>query len=143
MATVLDQVDRPAANILAKNAAVAAGADEAVFVDSSVVTECSASNLFAVISGKLVTHPVGSRVLPGITRALLLDCAAKLNIEVDERSFVEEEAIRAAELFISSTTREISWVARWNERYIGQARCGPITIALHHELCKKVRADTN
>jgi len=130
-------------NILAKNAAVAAGADEAVFVDSSVVTECSASNLFAVISGKLVTHPVGSRVLPGITRALLLDCAAKLNIEVDERSFVEEEAIRAAELFISSTTREISWVARWNERYIGQARCGPITIALHHELCKKVRADTN
>ena len=129
-------------NILAKNAAAAAGADEAVFVDSGIVTECSASNLFAIIGGKLLTHPVGSRVLPGITRALLLDCAAKLNIEVDERSFVEEEATRAAELFISSTTREISWVARWNERYIGQARCGPMTIALHHELCKKVRAET-
>ncbi|HSU67631.1 MAG TPA: D-amino acid aminotransferase [Tepidisphaeraceae bacterium] len=125
-------------NVLAKNKAVAAGADEAVFIDNGIVTECSASNLFAVIGGKLVTHPVGSKVLPGITRAVLLDCAATLNIPVDERGFVEEEAIRASELFITSTTREVSWVARWNDRYIGQARCGPITLSLHKALRQKV-----
>lgn len=129
-------------NILAKNEAAKAGADEAVFVDAGMVTECSASNLFAIIAGKLVTHPVGSKVLPGITRALILDCATALKIDVDERAYLEEEATRAAELFISSTTREISWVARWNDRYIGQARCGQITAALHHELCKRVRAGT-
>ena len=129
-------------NVLAKNKAVAAGADEAVFVDGGVITECSASNLFAVIGGKLVTHPVGSKVLPGITRAVLLDCAAALNITVDERGFVEEEAMRAAELFITSTTREVSWVARWNDRYIGQARCGPITQSLHRELAKRVLSET-
>jgi D-alanine transaminase len=129
-------------NVLAKNQAVAAGADEAVFIDSGLVTECSASNLFAVIGGKLVTHPVGSKVLPGITRAVLLDCAAALNVEVDERAFVEEEAVRASELFITSTTREVSWVARWNDRYIGQARCGPLTLALHKELRRRVIAET-
>jgi D-alanine transaminase len=129
-------------NVLAKNRAVASGADEAVFIDNGVVTECSASNLFAVLSGKLVTHPVGSKVLPGITRQILLDCAVALNIPVDEREFMEEEALRATELFITSTTREISWVARWNERYIGQARCGPVTAALHRALCKKVLEQT-
>ena len=130
-------------NVLAKNQAIAAGADEAVFIDDGVVTECASSNLFAVIGGKLVTHPVGSKVLPGITRAVLLDCASGLGITVDERSFVEEEALRASELFISSTTREVSWVARWNDRYIGQARCGPVTLALHRALCKRVLEQTS
>jgi len=129
-------------NVLAKNQAISAGADEAVFIDDGVVTECSVSNLFAVIGGKLLTHPVGSKVLPGITRAVLLDCAASLGITVDERSFVEEEALRASELFITSTTREVSWVARWNDRYIGQARCGPVTLALHRALCKRVLEET-
>ena len=129
-------------NVLAKNQAIAAGADEAVFIEDGIVTECAASNLFAVMGGKLVTHPVGSKVLPGITRAILLDYAASLGITVDERGFVEEEAIRASELFITSTTREVSWVARWNDRYIGQARCGPITLALHRQLCKRVLDET-
>jgi D-alanine transaminase len=129
-------------NVLAKNKAVAAGADEAIFIDSGVVTEGSSTNIFAAIGGKLVTHPVGSKVLPGITRAILLDCATAIGIEVDERGFVEEEAVRASELFITSTTREVSWVARWNDRYIGQARCGAVTLALHRELCKRIRQET-
>lgn len=125
-------------NILAKNKAARAGADEAVFIDGGIVTECSATNIFAIINNKLVTHPVGSKVLPGITRAVLLDCAAEMNITVEERGFFEEEALRASELFITSTTREISWVARWNERYIGQGRCGPMTLALHKALRKRI-----
>ena len=129
-------------NILAKNDATAAGFDEAVFVENGVVTECSSSNIFAVIGGKLVTHPVGSKVLPGITRAVLLEQAGALGIEVDERLFTDEEAVRASELFITSTTREVSWVARWNDRYIGQGRCGPVTLALHRALCKKVLEET-
>jgi len=129
-------------NVLAKNKAVAAGADEAVFIDNGIVTECSASNLFAVIGGKLVTHPVGSKVLPGITRAVLFDCAAELGITVEERGYTEEEALRASELFITSTTRELSWVARWNDRYIGQGRCGEVTTALHRAFVKRVMAET-
>jgi D-alanine transaminase len=130
------------ANVLAKNEAVSQGFDEAAFVENGIVTECSTCNLFAVINGRLVTHPVGSKVLPGITRAVLLSCAAELGIEVDERPLREEEAIRAQELFITSTTREITWVARWNDKYIGQARCGPVTLKLHRALQERVRRET-
>lgn len=118
-------------NVLAKNAAIAAGADEAVFVEDGILSECSASNLFAVIGGALVTHPVGPKVLPGITRAVLLDIARKLEIPVQERAMRQDEARAADELFITSTTREISWVARWNDHPAGGDRCGPITLRLH------------
>ena len=130
------------ANVLAKNAAVAAGFDEAAFVDGGFVTECSASNLFAVIGDKLVTPPVGTKVLPGITRAVVLELAAELGIEVDERAIREDEAPRADELFVTSTTREVAWVSRWNDIYIGAGRCGRVTAALHRAFRDRVRADT-
>ena len=128
-------------NVLAKNAAVAAGADEAVFVDMGFVTECSTSNLFAVIGGKLVTHPIGTKVLPGITRMVLLEVAEEMGIEVDERAIGENEAPWAQELFITSTTREISWVSRWNDIYIGRGRCGTVTAKLHRALRERIARD--
>ena len=130
------------ANVLAKNDAAAAGCDEAVFVENGLVTECSASNLFAVIGGKLVTHPVGPKVLPGITRAVLIECAAELGIEVEERPWREEEAQGATELFITSTTREVSWVSHWNQRQVSHGRCGPLTQRLHRALQMRVRLET-
>ena len=129
-------------NVLAKSQAVARGYDEAVFIDEGIVTECSASNFFAVQNGKLITHPVGPKVLPGVTRAVLLECATGLNIDVEERAVTEAEARSAAELFITSTTREISWVAFWNEQPVGQARCGPITRALHEALQERIQRET-
>ena len=130
-------------HILAKNEAAAKGYDEAAFVEHGLVSECSSSNLFAVLGGKLVTHPVGSKVLPGITRLVVLQCAEKLGIPVEERPLREEEVRRADELFITSTTREIAWVARWNDRYIGQGKCGPMTTKLHRAVRDRVRAETN
>jgi D-alanine transaminase len=129
-------------NVLAKNQALDAGADEAVFIDSGLVTECSASNIFAVIGGRLVTPPVGSKVLPGITRDILLEIARKMGIAVEERALREEEAIAADEIFITSTTREISWVMRWNERGIGGGRRGPITLRAQKTLREKIVCET-
>jgi D-alanine transaminase len=114
-------------NVLAKNQAVAAGADEAVFVERGIVTECAASNLFAVNDGRLITHPVGPRVLPGITRAVLLDCAKELG---------------ADELFITSTTREVSWVGTWNSLRVGGGCCGETTRALHEALRERIAMET-
>jgi D-alanine transaminase len=129
-------------NVLAKNQALSAGADEAVFVENEIVTECSASNIFAVFGNKLVTHPVGPKVLPGITRAILLELAAKAGLIAEERPIREAEIPRADELFITSTTREVSWVARWNDRTIGQSRCGSITLQLNAALREKVSRET-
>jgi D-alanine transaminase len=129
-------------NVLAKNQAIAAGADEAVFINNGVVTECAASNIFAVIGGRVVTHPVGAKVLPGITRDILLEIAPKIGIAVEERAFSEEKATEADEVFITSTTREISWVKLWNERTIGKGRVGPITLKLHEALREIVLRET-
>jgi D-alanine transaminase len=73
------------ANVLAKNEAVGAGADEAVFLEDGVVTECSSSNLFVVRGRKVLTHPVGPKVLPGITRLVLLQLAKETGVEMIER----------------------------------------------------------
>jgi D-alanine transaminase len=81
-------------------------------------------------------------VLPGITRAVLLKCAADLGIPVEERAITEAEAKRADELFITSTTREISWVSHWNQEPAGGSSCGPITLALHRALQTRVSAET-
>jgi D-alanine transaminase len=123
-------------NVLAKNAAVAAGADEAAFVDEGHVTECAASNFFAVVAGRIITHPVGPKVLPGITRAVLLDCAKELNILVEERPLKLEQAQQADEMFITSTTREISPVSHWDGRAVGRSRV--VTTRLHRALRERV-----
>ncbi|HEV7300254.1 MAG TPA: D-amino-acid transaminase [Tepidisphaeraceae bacterium] len=129
-------------NVLAKNKAAAAGFDEAAFIEDDVVTECSASNLFAVIGGALVTHPVGPKVLPGITRHVLLQIAASLDIEVQEQPLTVTEALRADELFITSTTRELSWVSQWDQQPVGLGRCGNVTLRLHRAYQERVRSET-
>jgi D-alanine transaminase len=133
-------------NVLAKTAAIEAGADEAVFVDggvmqSGVITECCASNFFAVMNGALVTHPVGARVLPGITRALLLDLARGQNIPVQERPLTLAQAKGADEVFISSTVREINFVHAWDGVRIADGRPGPVTLSLHRALHGRIREE--
>lgn len=127
-------------NVLAKTKAVRQGYDEAVFVDDGIVTECSASNVCAIIKGRLVTHPVGPRVLPGVTRTVLFDCAKAIGIDVDERPPTVAEMLAADELFITSTTRELSWVAQWNEHIVA-SKCGATTLALHRQFQARVRQE--
>jgi D-alanine transaminase len=130
------------ANVLAKTEAAAAGADEAVFVDEDqFVSECSTSNLYFVIDGTIVTHPVGEKVLPGITRDYLLGCARELKIPVQERPVLEHAAMSAPEIFISSTTREVNWVSRWNGKPVGAGKCGEITLRLHRAFQERVRRE--
>mgnify|MGYP000215213550 CR=1 FL=1 len=129
-------------NVLAKNAAIARGADEAVFVLDGNVSECCASNFFAVSRGKVLTHPVGPKVLPGITRMVLLEVAKQVGVEVVERPVSEAEALAADEVFITSTTRELAWVKTWNGRMIGRGECGPVTLRLHQAFAQRVKAET-
>jgi D-alanine transaminase len=127
-------------NVLAKNAAVAAGADEAVFVENGLVSECSASNFFAVIGGRLVTHPVGPKVLPGITRAVLFECAREVGVAVEERPLTLAEAKAADEVFITSTTREISPVGTWDGQAV--AARGDVRLKLHRAFRERIARET-
>jgi len=129
------------ANVLARNAAAAAGVDEAAFVQDGWISECSSSNLFVVIDHMLVTAPVGPRVLPGITRAILLEAAKAMGIAAEERPIMYAEAIAADEIFIASTIRELAWVGKWDGNAVGGGRCGPMTIDLHKAFREYVAAN--
>lgn len=128
-------------NILAKNTAIEAGCDEAAFCHDGRVNECSASNLFCVKDGTLYTCPVGRKVLPGITRTLVIRLAGQLGLPVQEASLPLEVAKQADEVFITSTTREVNWVRQWDDQTIGTGRCGEITRRLHEAYVEAVEAE--
>jgi D-alanine transaminase len=130
------------ANTLARNAADKADADEAIFVENNIAREGASTNLFAVIDGKLVTHPLGSKILSGVTRGILLSIARSIHLRIEERPMTVDEAQHADEVFLSSSVREVMWVGRWDGLQIGEGACGTITRRLHEEYRKRVDAAT-
>jgi branched-chain amino acid aminotransferase len=115
-------------SVIALAQARAAGADDAIFLDTAGhVSEATASNFFAVIGGVLVTPPLSCGVLPGITRAAVLELAPTLGIVVAEREIAEPELATATELFLTSSIREIAPLVRIASTAIGTGRPGAIT----------------
>ena len=120
------------ANILAKQAAREAGAYEAWLVDQNgMVTEGSSTNAWIVDqNGRLVTRSLGSEILPGVTRRVLLEAARSEGIEIVERAFSVDEARNASEAFISASSAIIIPVVRIDGQVIGNGRPGGLTIRL-------------
>lgn len=118
-------------NVLAKQQAVRAGTDEAVFVDGDYVQEGATSNVAIVRGRTLITPRPGEKVLPGITRQILLELARQQGMDVLEKSFTLEEAYTADEALLTSTTREVAWISEWDGRRIGSGQCGQWTQRLN------------
>lgn len=94
-------------NSLLKQQAQDAGAQEALLIRDGYLTEGSASNAYAVIAGQIYTAPKDEKVLPGITRDLVLELAAKANIPVVEQAVSEQQLRDADEIWVSSSTKEV------------------------------------
>ncbi|KQV42488.1 MULTISPECIES: D-amino-acid transaminase [unclassified Rhizobium] len=93
-------------NVLARQQAKEAGAQEAIFIDAdSRVTEGAATNVWIVDKdGALRTRPADHGILRGITRTTLQDVATKIGLEIEERAFTVEEMLAAREVFITAAT---------------------------------------
>lgn len=91
-------------NVLAAEKAKELGADEAVFVRGGVVTEGAHTNIHILKDGVLYTHPANERILPGVTRAILLELCEQLEIPAVERAFEKEALFSADEVLITSST---------------------------------------
>lgn len=114
-------------NVLANQAAHAAGAFEALFVKDGVLIEGSHSNLWGVREGRLVTYPASNYILAGITRARVFELAAKLGMPAEEGMIYQEELPRFDELFLSGTTTEVMPIVSVDGREVVDGEPGPIT----------------
>ncbi len=91
--------------VLACADAECAGYDEAVLIRDGIVTECSHSSIFIVKDGRLITHPLNNRILPGIMRKKAIEIAKLAGIHCEERCFTKDELYSADEVLITSSSR--------------------------------------
>ena len=118
------------ANVLASEEARERGATEAVFVREGVITEGAHTAVAFVQDGRLRTHPETQRILPSVTRALVLELCAELGIGIDERPLQRRELDAVAEMMVLGTTTEVMPVVRVDGRPVGDGAVGPVTRTL-------------
>lgn len=91
--------------VLASTEAESKGCDEAVLHRNGIITECAKSNISIIFQGRIKTHPISSRILPGITRKHLLSVASGIGIPCEEAAFTLDELFGADEIIVSSTSK--------------------------------------
>lgn len=126
-------------NVLASQRAREADVEEAIFVRDGALTEGSHTNVCAVVGGTLVTYPKTPYILPGITRAVVLDLCRALGIPYSEEAVFEDQLDRVEELMILGTTTEVMPVVQLDNRPIGDGRPGPVTRRLQHAFRERIR----
>jgi D-alanine transaminase len=112
-------------NVLMRQQAVEAGAMEAILLRDGHATEGSASNLFVVHEGTLITPPKSPQLLPGITRDLVLELARANGFDVREAEIPEATLRGAEEVWMTSSTKEVVPVTRLDDAEVGTGRPGP------------------
>jgi D-alanine transaminase len=119
-------------NVLARQKAKEAGAQEAWFVDADgTVKEGAATNAWIVTeNGKLVTRPAESGILRGITRTTIFDVAAQLGLEIEERGFSVDEAKAAREAFISAASTVVMPVVAIDGQPVANGHPGSVALSL-------------
>ncbi len=112
-----------AENVVALDRAHAAGASEAVFANTvGELCEGTGSNVFVGIGGRLLTPPLSSGCLAGITRGLVCEL-----VEVDERDLPLDALTEADEAFLTSSTRDVQAISAIDGRAVSAP--GPLTAA--------------
>lgn len=125
-------------NVLAQQAAVDAGAKDAIFVRDGVAIEGAHSNFFGVFNGTVVTYPQSNLILGGITREFVLELADELGLPVELRPIPIEDLWAADELFFTGTTTEVKPCVQVDGRAVGDGTVGPVTRALYDAFLAKV-----
>jgi branched-chain amino acid aminotransferase len=130
---------------LARRQAHRAGADEALLTDGhGNVLEGSASNVFAVEGDVLVTPPISEGLLPGVTRAAVLEVAERFGLVVRQETLTVERLTLADEAFLTATTREVTPLVRIDGRSVGDGAPGSMTLRLldgYRDLVRSELAD--
>jgi len=115
-------------NVLARIEANLANADEALMLnDAGNIAECTADNVFIVKRGEIMTPPITAGALRGITRSVVFDIAAELDIKISEPNLTRHDLYIADEAFLTGTAAEVIPMVKADGRTIGDGKPGPIT----------------
>lgn len=112
------------ANVLMKQQAREAGAQEAIIVRDRDVLEGASTSVFVVLDGTLLTPPNSRRILPGTTRDAALDVIGT-RFPVQVRSISIDELRRAEEVWIAAATRDVLPITKIDGLPIGSGKPGP------------------
>ena len=113
-------------NCLLRQSAADAGAAEIVLFRGGHLTEASASNVFVVRRGTLLSPPKTHLILPGITYDVVLELAAAVGIPLELRDIPEAEVRGADELWLTSSTREVQAIVSLDGKPVGAGKPGPL-----------------
>lgn len=101
--------------------------------DRGLVSEGSGENIFIVCAGTVITPPLASSILPGITRDSVITLCRDLDIPFQERSIPREELYISDEVFFVGTATEITPIRSIDRHVIGSGQRGPVTKTLQDE----------
>lgn len=101
--------------------------------DRGLVSEGSGENIFIVRAGTVITPPLASSILPGITRNSVITLCRDLEIPFQERSIPREELYISDEVFFVGTATEITPIRSIDRHVIGSGQRGPVTKTLQDE----------
>jgi len=113
-------------NVLLRQLAVEAGCAEAVLLRDGYMTEGAASNVFLVSNGVLLAPPKNHLMLPGITYDVVLELAQANGIRHQVREIPEADLRNAAEIWLTSSTKEVLAITRLDRGPVGNGRPGPM-----------------
>jgi D-alanine transaminase len=132
-------------NVLAREAARQAGAAEAIFYDrDGMVTEGAATSVFIVdADGVLRTRPLGHEILPGCTRAALLERLAEHGMNIDASAFSLAELRAAREIFVTAATSFVKPITHLDGKAIGDGAPGPVARRLFSIFVEHVEGRRN
>jgi branched-chain amino acid aminotransferase len=123
---------------LAKVEALKAGYDEAIMLNrAGLVSECTGENIFCARGGALITPPLSSGALEGITQHSVMTIAADLGIEVRVGELTRSDLYIADEMFVCGTAAEVSAVNSVDDRPLPCP--GPMTVAIAEQYAAAVR----
>ncbi|MBM3857476.1 MAG: branched-chain-amino-acid transaminase [Verrucomicrobia bacterium] len=127
-------------NIMARLEAVHAGAEEGLMLnEQGFIAECTADNIFIIKKGVLMTPPTYCGALAGISRAVAIQLALDMGLEVKEIPMTCYDVYTAEECFLTGTAAEIVPAVLLDRRKIGSGTPGPMTKKLMQRFQKLTR----
>ncbi len=115
------------------------GFDEVVLLNErGEVSECTAANIFCARRGKVLTPPLSSGCLEGVTRGILLEIGLAAGVPLAEETLRPEDLFAADEVFISSTNRGLLAVGEIEGHKIASAP-GPVTQKLERAFADHIK----